>query len=152
MKNKSSLQKLKSAVLKCNSCIIYKPINNEFEYDNSFFPLEIFLESIILPNDKNADPFVWADMCIKKYKNLNPYVLIPGTQFDIYGGRRGRGGGWYDRFLSRIPKNWIRIGIIHKSKIYFSKISQKEWDEPIDWVIGYGDDSWEVYKTNARKN
>src|SRR3989344_4869149 len=135
MKIKSFLQKFKLAILKCDSVILYKPLFDEIDYNDPSFPLKLFSNNLVLPDDKNSDPFKWATICKSKYKNANPYILIPGTKFDIYGTRHGKGGGWYDRFLSKIPKKWFRIGIIHSSKLSTYPILQNEWDQSVDWLI-----------------
>jgi 5-formyltetrahydrofolate cyclo-ligase len=38
-------------------------------------------------------------------------VLVPGVAFDRSGRRLGRGGGFYDRFLARLPGRAVRIGV-----------------------------------------
>lgn len=146
----STLQELQKLVSRCTATILYKPIKNEVDYNDSSFPLEIPKNSLILSNDKNSDPFKWADDCIDKFKNLKTCILIPGTQFDIYGTRHGKGAGWYDRFLSRIPSAWLRIGIIDKAGMSHSKILKQKWDESVDWIIVYNGFSWSIY--NARNN
>ena len=38
-------------------------------------------------------------------------VLVPGLAFDQLGGRLGRGGGYYDRFLPAFPDGTCRVGV-----------------------------------------
>ena len=38
-------------------------------------------------------------------------VLVPGLAFDRGGGRLGRGGGYYDRFLPTLPPDTARVGV-----------------------------------------
>ncbi len=57
------------------------------------FQLKSLTKLSVVPKDSHTDPFVMADMFTKIYDNKNVCVLVPGTRFDIFGNRKGRGGG-----------------------------------------------------------
>ncbi len=38
-------------------------------------------------------------------------VLVPGLAFDIHGNRLGRGKGYYDELLERLPVGVVRVGV-----------------------------------------
>ncbi len=44
-------------------------------------------------------------------------VVTPGVAFDKKGNRLGRGKGYYDRFLSKIPKDTPSIGLAYSLQI-----------------------------------
>ncbi|MCX5701322.1 MAG: 5-formyltetrahydrofolate cyclo-ligase [Candidatus Omnitrophica bacterium] len=44
-------------------------------------------------------------------------VIAPGVAFDKQGNRLGRGKGYYDRFLSKIPKDTPSIGLAYNLQI-----------------------------------
>ncbi len=127
----------------------YQPLFDEVNYLEYFSSLNP--ETIMfLPTAEEADPFHWADICQKKYSTEIPNVLIPGTKFDLRGTRYGRGGGWYDRFLSQIPNTWLRIGIADISKISPIALERRPWDQPLDWLVVKNGGDWMVYETGAR--
>lgn len=146
MIDESLLLKLQEIVSKCDSSILYNPTKKEIDYNNHSFPLEIPTDNLCIPKDKFSDPFEWADTCIEKLKDKKVWVLIPGTQFDKYGTRYGKGFGWYDRFLSKLPSKWLRVGIIDKSKFSQNKLVRQSWDQPVNWVLVHDNSSWTAYK------
>jgi len=72
-------------------------------------------------------------------KNLRDFdtVIIPMQGFDRTGNRMGRGGGWYDRFLSSVLKekaNVLKIGVCF-SLLEVPKIITDENDVKTDIII-----------------
>lgn len=64
--------------------------------------LEIGPYGISEPKANEIRPIPYEDMDL---------VLVPGLGFDKDGNRLGRGKGYYDRFLKKLPKNALTIGL-----------------------------------------
>lgn len=65
-------------------------------------------------------------------------VIVPGVAFDAEGRRLGRGGGYFDRFLERIPARVPRVGLAFR----FQVVRALPWephDRPVWRVITDGD-------------
>lgn len=60
-------------------------------------------------------------------------ILLPGSVFDLRGGRFGYGGGYYDRFLEKVPTA-TRIGLAFDMQI-IDKAPLGEHDEILDLVV-----------------
>ena len=60
-------------------------------------------------------------------------ILLPGSVFDIRGGRFGYGGGFYDRFVSSIPTA-KRIGLAYDLQVV-EHIPLQPHDELLDFVV-----------------
>lgn len=58
-------------------------------------------------------------------------VLVPGLAFDLDGGRLGRGAGFYDRFLSTLPKKTRLVGVALDEQIV-EKTPRDAFDLPVD--------------------
>ncbi|MDD5450140.1 MAG: 5-formyltetrahydrofolate cyclo-ligase [Candidatus Omnitrophica bacterium] len=67
------------------------------------------------------------------YKNID-LVLVPGLSFDIEGNRLGRGKGYYDRFLKKLPKNALTIGLCFDFQIQKS-VPTLPHDIPVRMLI-----------------
>jgi len=60
--------------------------------------------------------------------------VIPGLAFDRSGYRLGHGGGYYDRFLSGVPKSALKAGLSFGSQI-LDALPKDPWDIPVDCII-----------------
>lgn len=49
--------------------------------------------------------------------NLIDLVVVPGLAFDAHGHRLGRGGGYYDRFLSKLRRSATSIGLAFEAQM-----------------------------------
>ncbi len=130
----------------CEASILYEPLLGEINYNDRSFPLKKPKYKVVLPQTKTSDPFSWAATCCTKFKDKKPYILIPGTTFDVHGTRHGKGGGWYDRFLSKLPSIWLKIGVAHDSQISLSPLKRELWDVPVDYVLVRTSGTWIAYK------
>ncbi len=134
-KYKDSLEEFKKIISGCEVVILYKPLTNEISHKDALFHLKIPASNIFIPCDRNSDPFWWANKITTECKNRKTFILIPGRKFDICGTRHGNGGGWYDRFLSKVPRKWPRIGVCHSTQFSTKPLAQKPHDQPVDWII-----------------
>lgn len=126
------------------ACIIYNPMKDEVDFNEPNFPIEIPNKKIVLSQNPKIDPFMEAKKCIEKYKAEQVFVLVPGRRFDIFGNRKGRGLGWFDRFLSKIPENWKKIGVLYKKDLSKVVLQTNSWDQKMDMLIIRKEDEWLV--------
>lgn len=61
-------------------------------------------------------------------------AIVPGVAFDARGRRLGRGGGYFDRFLARVPASAARVGLAFKFQM-LRRIPWETHDQPVDKVI-----------------
>ena len=59
-------------------------------------------------------------------------VVVPGLAFDRRGNRLGLGGGYYDRFLSRVAAP--KVGLIYRQLI-LDELPTETHDIPMDFVV-----------------
>lgn len=133
----------------CEAVISYVPIGGEPDSAvcGKFLPEPVST----IPPDKNTDPFSLASKLTKRFEGIRICVLIPGTAFDMNGTRRGRGGGWYDRFLSSVPKEWIRIGVALPEWVSEKELKRESWDEPVDWLCVVSNAGTALIKTSGKR-
>jgi len=61
-------------------------------------------------------------------------VLVPGACFNLKGYRLGYGGGYYDKFLPKIKKDALSLGLCFDFQIV-SSIKPEKHDIPVDIVL-----------------
>lgn len=61
-------------------------------------------------------------------------VFVPALAFDLLGNRLGRGGGWYDRALSRFGAGVTLAGLAYEFQI-FDRLPAEGWDCKVDHII-----------------
>jgi 5,10-methenyltetrahydrofolate synthetase len=152
MHTAEQLKELQTIIADCDGCIVYSPLVQEINWGDPSFPLLVHKNIYTMPKDKNVDPFLEAKKVIEYSKNKSVYILIPGSEFDAYGTRHGRGGGWYDRFLSHIPREWLRIGVTTRANYSEKALLRESWDQPVDWIIVQTNNSWIAQKSIGNKS
>lgn len=61
-------------------------------------------------------------------------IIVPGVVFDKRGYRIGYGGGYYDRFLSKIDKKIPKISLAFDLQV-IDKVPTEYYDIPVDYII-----------------
>ncbi len=61
-------------------------------------------------------------------------IVMPGLAFDIWGGRIGYGGGFYDRLLCSSSREVSKVALAYEFQV-FDRVPTDKWDEGIDMII-----------------
>jgi len=61
-------------------------------------------------------------------------AVMPGSVFDIYGGRLGYGGGYYDRFLANAAPQALRIGLAFELQLV-ARVPLEPHDQSLNILI-----------------
>ncbi|HEY4487217.1 MAG TPA: 5-formyltetrahydrofolate cyclo-ligase [Candidatus Paceibacterota bacterium] len=135
-------------LLACRAVVGYQPLEDE----PNLVPASTSPIRFTVLRDKFTDPVETAKKVLGMFPETNVCLYIPGTAFDKHGTRHGRGGGWYDRFLSSVPSNWMRVGLCHKNNFSHNPLKREVWDQPVDWVGVQRANRIDYYETKARIN
>lgn len=133
MNSDASMHKLCELLNSCTASVGHTPLSDEVEY--ATLPCTQTTSHIVTPQDMNSNPLACARACMDALKGENVCIYIPGRAFDRSGNRHGRGAGWYDRFLSAVPRNWVRVGVTDSEHFSQVVLTTNSWDQPMDWVI-----------------
>ena len=62
-------------------------------------------------------------------------ILVPGLYFSaLHGARLGRGGGYFDRYLSRTPRTTLKVGVALDWQVVPS-LPVEPHDQGVDWLV-----------------
>lgn len=62
-------------------------------------------------------------------------VVVPGSVFDLLGGRFGYGGGFYDRFLAAEAPRALRIGLAFALQVVPGELPLSAHDQRLDYLV-----------------
>ena len=129
----------------------YYPINSEIDCLNILKELEKKGYQIALPKIRKnniMDFHKWSfnePLSVNKYgipepsKNKISYpniIIIPMVAFDKFNYRIGYGGGYYDRYLDKIGKNFFFISIGFAFSFQkVDRISKSNYDKKLNYII-----------------
>ncbi len=65
-------------------------------------------------------------------------VLVPGVAFDRAGGRLGRGGGHYDRFVSGLAARTATVGVADARRVV-DAVPMEPHDRRVQWLVSDAD-------------
>ena len=142
---------LEGALVSCDALIAYEALPGEPDVTGYLESRNIGKPVTLVPQDRFSDPLMMAKTFSEKHKEEQVVLFIPGSAFDHVGTRYGRGGGWYDRFLSAVPASWIRVGVTVRDRVHAMLLDRKDWDEPVDYLLIKDNGDWEIEKVGNRE-
>lgn len=87
-------------------------------------------QGILEPQNVGKEPLV---------PTSSDVMIVPGSVFDYQGGRFGYGGGYYDKYLSKIQETYgykpYLIGLAFACQISPKKLPVEEHDKKIDCIL-----------------
>ena len=140
---------LQKALADCGALVTYVPLRTEVQFEE-FFPLPDGKVVYEIAPRAALDPFAEAEKARAAYGSARTAILMPGRKFDAAGTRFGQGGGWYDRFVSAVPAEWLRVGFCYERQFSPEPLLREDWDQVMDYVCVVGDAGLTVLETNAR--
>ena len=62
-------------------------------------------------------------------------VLVPMLRFDELGYRLGYGGGYYDKFLSQVREDCLKVGLCFHQGLSETPLPREEFDVPLNLIV-----------------
>ncbi len=128
----------------------YEPMVDEPDYTTFLSAFGLPGADFRIPASKDILPEDISQELRERFGTSNAALYIPGRRFDRAGTRHGRGHGWYDRLLSQLPEQWVRVGIGSPELLSDIALKRESWDEPMDYVVIHSNGEFEVIETRAR--
>lgn len=127
---------LSSLLKNYDHVITYQPLRTEVDIYALIPNMARFsLVTHVIPPRASLDPLEMAEEMRAAIGSESAVILIPGRQFDSSGTRHGQGGGWYDRFLANVPREWLRIGFCFDTQLSPTPLKRESWDQAMDYVV-----------------
>ena len=137
-----------------SAVVLYSPIQNEVATDLLLRHALAAGQKVYLPKlaEDGADGFARihtsSDLIKGRLGFLEPtgqefllpaddqrlIVFVPGVLFDRHGHRLGRGGGWYDRVLSRFRHRSVFVGLAYDCQIV-DQLGAESWDQRVHLIV-----------------
>ena len=131
--------------------ITYTPLEGEVNYADFITVPE---DHYAIPPRADIDPWEHAEKAKRASKGAFVCVLMPCAKVDASGTRTGRGGGWYDQFLSVVPQEWMRVCFCYTDQFTSETLERKAWDQPVDriGVVDRATNKVTWHETHARND
>ena len=88
-------------------------------------------------NDLITDKWGILEPKEANYKNIGnqfDLIIVPGLAFDLEGNRIGYGGGYYDKYISNLKYNCIKIALTYQFQV-IKGIKSEKYDIKIQKII-----------------
>lgn len=157
IKSKLILEKLLSmnCIKDSQNIMLYLDFNNEVKTDNLVNSLinlnKVVSSPITIVDSKELTPYRITNLnnlCVGAYGIREPnentsikidltdidVVIVPAVAYDKNCYRLGYGGGYYDRFLSKLRMDAVLIGLAFDFQV-FDSIPKEDHDVQLDYVV-----------------
>ena len=129
VENEVATQMILDGALSSGKMVFYPKLNSAESSDFARVrSVEDFVEGRFgIPEPAAADP-------IPRGAAADLVVFVPGVLFDRRGNRLGRGGGWYDRALSKLRSHGVFVGLAYEFQVVDS-LAVESWDQRLHFII-----------------